>query len=1517
MGLIILLFIVITLSLLFINNAYVNSKISKRTSAYFSSEWKTEVALGGFEFGIYPLLKLYDFRLIDQQKDTLAAFSNLSVQIDFSDLLHRKFHITQCELTDGNSVISLDSNNTINVQFIIDYFNNTSENKDTSISDWEFSISDLSLVLDNANFRFYSSTDSIDLFTGVSKGNILLGETKMSKVLMECKSLNISDAFYRMSLFKDFYYIDIQSIIGESAWISPLNFEYIAEKIKVNVDSIDIDLNNIIDLKFQQVALDAQNCKAFDGDYYANINSLTSSVFNNYKEIKISGPARFCYDKMLCNKLEVSTEKSFGIFNSNIIYGSLDNLANLKFTQESFVDLNSSINTKELQSLIDVKELDYLGNQFELSTILKGNRDKLIIRDFQLNTKDSLFVKTKGLLVLLSEIDSLTYNLLADINLPNTILGNLAHLQVKKQNYISRNRIKGNFSSLDLMSFVKSDTGRLFVTTTVTESNIQARVNAKKFPLNIYTEDSLFVGNVSSKAQLLDYNYSTDLSELSINGILLLNKIEINQNSYKGINVQVNYTKGKGKLYLNTNDQLLQSNSVFKLDYRSNLWSLEGSSKVEYLNTELIADSISVNNISTNIEFSLKNEDDLKDVSLVLKDSRVELLNNKLEYPKIEFQYTESDSLTKGFILSRPINVNLKSNVKYDSLRTYFTNLLNRYLNTSSTFDSLEYRRFDLELNVIEKDPIVEYYTNGIINFSDASLNLSSSNSRGINGTLHLPIYKYGKYTAKNIVIDLSDKNRQLYYHFNLEKAIWDSLCFPNISGKGIISDSLMTIDLQNINDKDSLTNSINLRMVLDSASYWNVMVDKDWRLLGRDWKVWGDGLRTNLKQIETANINFKKDKSEFSINTEHNNFIFEGRNLKIDNQIVHYTQFPFNGLVSFRLEGDRRDFEQMTFISELTIDSLKKDSIYYGQLKLLFTKPDSSLRIMAEGSLIKDNSKTQIFGEYDLNKSVYQTNISLNSFPLPLIEPFVENIDSLKGEINGSINSNLRDNKHHLDAEINLENNSFTYKPFQTNFRIEHGSIKVIDNQLVSDFYILDKENNTAEINGTIGLDSIKPLNLLLKTSKFILMDNKEEDNSEFNGRLIIGTNSKITGNIENPDIRAFISLEEGTSVNIFNEDNTVSSEQRNSDIFIFKNETDSLPIIEEPKDSSIFQHTTIKSNIDIDEKTKLKIVFDPINQDHLITEGGGNLSYELSENGDELLTGTYYITSGEYKTTFQELISKKFEIGENSTLVWFGKKENPRLNLHTYYNFRTSPYPLVASQNTLSEQEQQLYSGVQSFRLLMNIKGTLSKPELSFEIESVENSVSNSLTAINNEIERVNNDPSILNQQVFSILLFNKFLAVNGESAGSNSDIIVNSLGQLVTGELNKLTSEYIDFVDVDLGFSTQNNPDSVGSSYNTSIDIKIEKTFYNDRIRVKFGSVWDIQNNDNTSNKTYKNDFSVEYSITEDGRYRVKVFNKDDRDYDGTDITRNGISVMYSKDFNKFKYLFKKPKEEQIEE
>lgn len=1500
-----------------INNPYLNEILSKKISIYFSEELNTEVNIESFELGFFPILELNGFRVIDLNKDTLAAFSRLSVQLDYSDLFHKEIHITQCQLKDAKSVIGFDNDNEINVQFLTDYFipDNPSKRK----TSWNINISDVFLTLDGADFTYYSINDSLKINTGLEKTSVFMGRSNMDKLLMECVSLDVDKAFFKMNYHQDTYEIAAEKIKGSDAWINPLEFEYIAENISIEASKVYISLVDSVLLDIQGVMMEGSNNKAFYGDYSANIKVI-AEYFNNYENLKVSGPARFTYEDMSCTNLELTTQFSEGVINANIIYGNLNNLSKLVFADESIMKISTRINVEELQTLFNYNQLNYLGKEIKFSSFFKGNKEELGISNFRFENDNNIVLTTNGIANNLHKLDSLKFNFIVNTEFSTLAIDSLFNIKIEEQKIKSKLRIGGNIKEFFLSSIVILDTGKILLNAQYNYPILDAKVLAKNAVLNSYFFDSLFIGKIDFVSEFKNYSFSSD-SYSDMEGELSLNSIEVNNIIYKDLTANLQLKDGKGQINLLADDQILQLQASAQIELYENEWSLIGESDITYFNPSLLQDTIVINDISSFISFNIRYGEDDKSYELDLKNTDLTFLETKISYPSIKLFYKESDSLVTGHLFSRPINISLNSNVLLDSLSQYYSIMSQRYLNGDSISDiqNTSYQQIDLTVNINDKDPILEYYTNGIINFDRASLELKSNNIDGINGNLNLPQYKYGEIGARNIKVELNDIQKRLSYNIELEELIWDSIVISNISGIGVVSEKQISADIRNLNKTDSISNRISFNLNQDDEGFWDIRILENWLLIGEEWNISGEGIKTDFSLIKSADLQFEKGVSKLSIKSQDSTFVFKAEQIKLDQQIARYSGLPFTGLVTFELIGKKENIKETIFEAELLVDSLKKGDVYYGQLEARINKPRKDLIITANAELLKDSSKTTIYGEYNFEKELYHTDIILNQFPLTLVEPFTDKVEDLSGLINGQIVSKYSHKKHFLNANLQLKENGFTYRPFQTHFQVKDGSLKVSDNNLILDLSILDKEKNLAQIEGAIGLDNPNPLDLRMETTRFILMDNTMEDSPKFNGKLVVGTRSKITGNIARPDIIAFLSLNEGTNINILNDENELENTGRNSDLVVFKSSLDTINIAtEEKEDTVFFLKTTIKSNIEIDEKTKLKIVFDPINSDHLITQGGGSLSYELSENGDESLTGTYFIAEGEYKTTFQELISKKFNISDNSTLIWVGDIDNPNLNLKTYYNFRTSPYPLVASQNTLSTKEQELYSAMQEFRLHMNIKGSLRKPELFFKIESVENSVNNSLTAINNEIERVNNDPSALNQQVFSILLFNKFLATGSETSGVNTDVIVNSLGQLVTGELNKLTSEYINFVDVDLGFSAQNNPDSVGSSYNTSIDLKIERSFYNDRIRIKFGSVWDIQDNDNNpSNKTYKNDFSVEYSITEDGRYKVKVFNKDDRDLDGSDITRNGISVMYSKDFARYKYLFNKPKEIEIED
>src|SRR5690606_12144052 len=87
--------------------------------------------------------------------------------------------------------------------------------------------------------------------------------------------------------------------------------------------------------------------------------------------------------------------------------------------------------------------------------------------------------------------------------------------------------------------------------------------------------------------------------------------------------------------------------------------------------------------------------------------------------------------------------------------------------------------------------------------------------------------------------------------------------------------------------------------------------------------------------------------------------------------------------------------------------------------------------------------------------------------------------------------------------------------------------------------------------------------------------------------------------------------------------------------------------------------------------------------------------------------------------------------------------------------------------------------------------------------------------------------------------------------------------------------------------------------------------------DRLILSVGSEVDIQGTDQTGEESTPviGNVAIEYLITEDGRFRVKGFRKNQYEnvIDGQ-IFVNGIAFIFTKEFNKYKDLFKKEVKEE---
>jgi hypothetical protein len=167
--------------------------------------------------------------------------------------------------------------------------------------------------------------------------------------------------------------------------------------------------------------------------------------------------------------------------------------------------------------------------------------------------------------------------------------------------------------------------------------------------------------------------------------------------------------------------------------------------------------------------------------------------------------------------------------------------------------------------------------------------------------------------------------------------------------------------------------------------------------------------------------------------------------------------------------------------------------------------------------------------------------------------------------------------------------------------------------------------------------------------------------------------------------------------------------------------------------------------------------------------------------------------------------------------------------------------------------------------------------------------------------------NDEAELNRQVFSLLLLKSFVTPlqysHGGGISAGSAIAANGtemLSNRLSGWLSGLTKE------VDIGVNYR--PGSEVSS--DELDIALSKQLLNNRLSIdgNFG----FNNNQTTNTTGLVGDVNLEYKLTEDGRYRVRGFN---RTNDNTQLTTQGgpytqgVGVFYREEYETWAELYRR--------
>jgi len=236
-----------------------------------------------------------------------------------------------------------------------------------------------------------------------------------------------------------------------------------------------------------------------------------------------------------------------------------------------------------------------------------------------------------------------------------------------------------------------------------------------------------------------------------------------------------------------------------------------------------------------------------------------------------------------------------------------------------------------------------------------------------------------------------------------------------------------------------------------------------------------------------------------------------------------------------------------------------------------------------------------------------------------------------------------------------------------------------------------------------------------------------------------------------------------------------------------------------------------------------------------------------------------------------------------------------------------KTASTGLVANEIAgLSEDAKRIYQKPLPYEVKIYTKGNPLNTDLGFSIDLPDEEKS-PYPVVASKLQRINEkgNESMLTQQVFGLLTIGSFIPERITSVGGDysvafaSTAAVNSLNGVLTNELNKLSGQYLKGIDVDVGLQSSQDISSGNQGMTTLMDIKVSKNLFNERMVVEAQSSFDVTGNSKYSSS--QNDVAIVYDLTDEGNYRLKVFNIASYDVVYKDIRTSGISLIFVKEYD----------------
>ncbi len=888
-------------------------------------------------------------------------------------------------------------------------------------------------------------------------------------------------------------------------------------------------------------------------------------------------------------------------------------------------------------------------------------------------------------------------------------------------------------------------------------------------------------------------------------------------------------------------------------------------------------------------------------------------------------------------IRSQMLKADIEGNYQITKAATALSNSIAKYYDSNPAEKKQETGPQQFAFNVkITNDPVIIKLIPQLTRLEPITI---TGRYNSVNDTIQLnasiPRVVYGANTITNGIIKVDKLDDSLVYSILIDEIQSESYRLPYTGIEGTLGNNILTyrLNLKDAKDKDHYIIAGTLKT--ENGENEVHLLPEDLILNYERWLIADNNvIRFGRRGIYADNFELSNAGSSIKLqsqSTDENAPLaveFKNFNIETISRMVQKDADAFGG----RIDGDvvlKNLMTKMVFTSDLNIENLtfKKDTIGNINVKV---NNETENTYAAKVAITGNGNQVNLDGVYLSNTSSFDLNLNMERLNLESIQPFTAgNMEESSGYISGKLKITGNTDDPDVIGALQFHDGAFTVTKLNSPFNLINDKIDFTKEGIVfSNFSLSDAQKNQLIIRGKILTTNYRDygFDLNINADNFRAINSTAKDNDLYYGKLFLNTRLRVKGDLNKPSVDGTIKINEDTRLTIVLPQSDPSIADREGIVeFIDQDNpqlTEKLIIENDSLTQTPFKGLDVAVNIEIDKEAELTMIIDKGNGDFVKVKGEARLSGGIDESGKTTLTGRYELKEGSYEMTFN-LLKRKFDIQEGSYILWTGEPTSADINITAVYESMTAPIDLLEAQ--LANQPQTVkntYKQKLPFETLLKLKGELLKPEITFDINLPEGNYSVApeiLSTTRAKLSQLRQEPSELNKQVFALLLLNRFIGENpfaSEAGTSTEGLARQSVSRILSQQLNDLAGNLIKGFEVDFDLESSEDYTTGERQNKTDLNVGISKQLLNDRLKVTVGSSFGLEGEQqaNQQANNIAGDLSADYQLSKDGRYILRAYRKNEYQVAlQGQVIETGVAFIITMDYNKFRELFHRTKEE----